>query len=77
MAQFLIFYVGVAANTMKLAFQKYDGENGAYYFSMQTFAEVFRAFFVSGEMSLLIKNSAIQFLCGLLIGMPLDRKSVV
>lgn len=27
-AQFLIFYVGVAANTMKLAFQKYDGENG-------------------------------------------------
>ena len=71
-AQFLIFYVGVAANTMKLAFQKYDGENGAYYFSMQTFAEVFRAFFVSGEMSLLIKNSAIQFLCGLLIGMPLQ-----
>lgn len=71
-AQFLIFYVGVAANTMKLAFQKYDGENGAYYFSMQTFAEVFRTFFVSGEMSLLIKNSAIQFLCGLLIGMPLQ-----
>ena len=44
----------------------------AYYFSMQTFADVFRAFFVSGEMSLLIKNSAIQFLCGLLIGMPLQ-----
>ena len=36
-AQFLIFYVGVAANTMKLAFQKYDGENGAYrLFAMET-----------------------------------------
>ena len=58
-AQFLIFYVGVAANTLKLAFQGYDADSGSYFFSLQTFADVLRAFFVSGEMSLLIKNSAI------------------
>ena len=69
-AQFLIFYVGVAANTLKLAFQKYD--NGTYYYTLQTFDDVFRAFFVTGEMSLLVKNSTIQFLCGLLISMPLQ-----
>ena len=71
-AQFLIFYVGVAANTLKLAFQGYDADSGSYFFSLQTFADVLRAFFVSGEMSLLIKNSAIQFACGLFIGMPLQ-----
>ena len=70
--QFLIFYVGIAANTLKLAFQGYDADSSKYFFSQQTFVDVLRAFFVSGEMSLLIKNSAIQFLCGLFIGMPLQ-----
>lgn len=64
--------MGVAANTLKLAFQGYDADSGSYFFSLQTFADVLRAFFVSGEMSLLIKNSAIQFACGLFIGMPLQ-----
>lgn len=71
MVQFLVFYVGVSANTLKLAFQAPD-EAGNYYFTFDTFKEVFRAFFVTNEMTLLVKNSAIQFLCGLLIGMPLQ-----
>lgn len=70
--QFLIFYVGVAANTLKLAFQVYLPEKQAYTFSFATFANVFKEFFVNGEMSLLIKNSATQFAVGLFIGMPLQ-----
>ena len=71
-AQFLIFYVGVAANTLKLAFQVWDPDNQTYFFSMQTFARAFNEFFVTGEMSVLIRNSAIQFATGLFIGMPLQ-----
>ena len=69
--QFLIFYVGVSANTLKLAFQAPD-KAGNYYFTFGTFKDVFRAFFVTKEMSLLVKNSAIQFLCGIVISMPLQ-----
>lgn len=68
--QFLIFYVGVASNTLKLAFQIFKPESQSYSFSLETFSNVFKDFFVNGEMSLLVKNSAIQFITGLLIGMP-------
>ncbi len=71
-AQFLIFYVGVAANTLKLAFQVWDADTQTYFFSFATFERAFNEFFVTGEMSLLIKNSAIQFATGLFIGMPLQ-----
>ena len=69
--QFLIFYVGVAANTLKLAFQAPD-KAGNYYFTLDTFKKVIQAFFVTGEMSVLIRNSAIQFALGLLVSMPLQ-----
>lgn len=75
-AQFLVFYVGVAANTIKLAFQAPEKVGnyltGNYYFTLETFANVFKAFFVTGEMASMIKNSAWQFLTGLLISMPLQ-----
>lgn len=70
--QFLIFYVGVAANTLKLAFQVWNPDTQTYSFSFETFARAFNEFFVTGEMSILIKNSAIQFAVGLFIGMPLQ-----
>lgn len=70
--QFLIFYVGVAANTLKLAFQVWNADTQTYSFSFETFARAFNEFFVTGEMSILIKNSAIQFAVGLFIGMPLQ-----
>ena len=71
-AQFLVFYVGVAANTLKLAFQVWDADTQTYFFSFSTFERAFNEFFVTGEMSLLIKNSAIQFAAGLFIGMPIQ-----
>ena len=71
-AQFLVFYVGVAANTLKLAFQVWDPVKETYAPSFLTFERAFNEFFVTGEMSLLIKNSAIQFATGLLIGMPIQ-----
>lgn len=71
-AQFLMFYVGVAANTLKLAFQVWDADTQTYFFSFATFERAFNEFFVTGEMSLLIKNSAIQFATGLFIGMPIQ-----
>jgi len=70
--QFLIFYAGVAANTLKLAFQVYDYEAQKYFYSLNTFAKVFEEFFVKGDMALLVKNSAIQFAVGLFISMPLQ-----
>ncbi len=71
-AQFLLFYVGVAANTLKLAFQVWDPDTQTYFFSFKTFERTFNEFFVTGEMSLLIKNSAIQFATSLFIGMPIQ-----
>lgn len=71
--QFLIFYVGVAGNTLKLAFQSYNVDTGKYYFAgFKTFGEVIKSIFVTGNLKLSIKNSAIQFLVGLVIGMPLQ-----
>ena len=70
--QFLIFYVGVAGSTLKLAFQVYNTETDTYSFSLETYKEVFADFFVIGKMSSLLKNSAIQFLVGFIIGMPLQ-----
>ena len=71
--QFLIFYVGVAGNTLKLAFEAFDIETREYYFAgFKTFGEVIKSIFVTGKLALSIKNSAIQFLAGLVIGMPLQ-----
>lgn len=71
--QFLIFYVGVAGNTLKLAFEAFDTQTREYYFAgFKTFGEVIKSIFVTGKLVVSIKNSAIQFLVGLLIGMPLQ-----
>ena len=71
-AQFLIFYVGVAGSTLKLAFQVYNVDTQTYSFSFDTFKNVFADFFINGNMATMIKNSAIQFLVGFVIGMPLQ-----
>ncbi len=70
--QFLIFYVGVNVNSLKLAFQKYDGTK--YVFAgVENFGAVLKAIFTEGgELVRPLKNSAIQFAVGLLIGMPLQ-----
>lgn len=71
--QFLIFYVGVAGNTLKLAFEAFNVETREYYFAgFKTFGEVIKSVFVTGKLVTSIKNSAVQFLVGLFIGMPLQ-----
>lgn len=69
--QFLIFYVGVNFNSLKLAFLSYNGEK--YTFAgFDNFSAILQDIFVTGGLSLPIKNSAIQFATGLIIGMPLQ-----
>lgn len=69
--QFLIFYVGVNINSIALAFTKYEGET-AKFALFENFDRVIQAIFVTGDLKLAVKNSTIQFLTGLLIGMPLQ-----
>ena len=69
--QFLIFYVGVNINSIALAFTKYEGET-AKFALFENFDRVIKAIFVTGDLKLAVKNSTIQFLTGLLIGMPLQ-----
>ncbi len=69
--QFLVFYVGVNVNSIKLAFVKYEG-NKASFAAFDNFDRVLKAIFVNGDLRLAVKNSTIQFLTGLLIGMPVQ-----
>lgn len=62
--QFLVFYVGVNFNSFVLAFQRYD--NGAYVFNgFNSFKDVLDDIFVTKDLMLAVKNSGIQFFCGL------------
>ncbi len=72
--QFCIFYIGVNFNSIMLAFKSYNYDSAKYYFDGFTqFERVFKAIFTqNGELTLAVKNSTIQFLAGLLIGMPLQ-----
>ncbi len=69
--QFAVFYFGVNFNSILLAFQKY--ENGSYIFAgFENFSKVFDNIFVNASLVTAIKNSTIQFLLGLIIGMPIQ-----
>lgn len=71
--QLCIFYVGINVNTVKLAFQKYDYSSGQYVFNA---FNNFRDFIESlSELTVLeyaVRNSAILYLVGLVIGLPLN-----
>lgn len=69
--QFLVFYVGVNINSVKLAFIKYEGGKPIFA-EFENFDRVLQAIFVNGDLKLAVKNSTIQFLTGLLIGMPIQ-----
>ena len=66
MLQFLVFYVGVNFNSFVLAFQRYDGTD--YVFNgFNSFGDVIKDIFVTGDLMIAVRNSAIQFLCALAI----------
>lgn len=68
--QFLIFYIGVNFNSFLLAFQKFE-DGGMVFAGFENFIEVLKDIFVTGELQLAVKNSAIQFVVATIIGMPL------
>ena len=72
--QFLIFYVGVNANSFLLAFQKYDRVKGGYNIvGFDNFVQVYKEF--SGAGSVLaqsLKNSFSVYLVATLIELPLS-----
>lgn len=72
--QFLVFYVGVNANSFLLAFQSYDRINGGYKIvGFDNFVQVYREF--SGTGSVLtqsLKNSFIIYFVATAIELPLS-----
>lgn len=71
--QFLIFYVGVNFNSLLLSIQEYQvvDNRGQYVITgFDNFVKVFENIFINGELLTAIKNSAIQFIVGLVLGIP-------
>lgn len=71
--QFLIFYVGVNFNSILLSIQEYQvvDNRGQYVITgFGNFVKVFEDIFINGELTTAIKNSAIQFIVGLVLGIP-------
>lgn len=78
--QFIVFYIGVNFRSILLAFQKYDVTQinnfwGGFVFDGEFTAikNVFNELFTGSEFVVTcLKNSGIQFLVGLFIGIPLN-----
>lgn len=74
--QFLVFYVGVNFNSILLSIQAWKLDDstgqGAYVITgLQNFGKVFEDIFNNGSLSTAIKNSTIQFLFTIVLGIPL------
>ena len=71
--QFLIFYVGVNFNSLLLSIQEYkivDGRGAFVITGFQNFEKVIQDLFVNGRLTVALKNSGIQFLFTLVLGIP-------
>lgn len=68
--QFLLFYVGVNVNSIKLAFQKFEGEQFVFA-GLDNFKEVWQDIFsADGDLIVAVKNSLIQFVFTSVLGIP-------
>ncbi len=73
MVQFLIFYVYVNFNSILLSFQKWDVDNAKFVFlGFDNFSNVINDLLHDPDMKLATVNSFKIYLCGLLIGLPLN-----
>lgn len=71
--QLCVFYVGINVNTIKLAFQRFDYANGEYAFNgLTNFREFINNLKNLTVLQYAVKNSAILYLVGLVIGLPLN-----
>ncbi len=69
---FLLFYVYVNARGFAMAFENMDA-NGKLYFTFKNFADVIRDFGVAGNrIGEAVKNTAIMFLSGKFIALPIS-----
>ena len=71
--QFLIFYVGVNFNSILMAFQEYkiiDGRGAFVLTGFSNFKDVVFDLFVNGRLATALKNSGIQFVFSLVLGIP-------
>ena len=71
MLQFVIFYVLVNFNSILLAFKEYDFYGNSTYVGFDNFANVFEKLFKMEAFKTIAKNSAIAYVCGLFVGLPL------
>lgn len=68
--QFLLFYVVVNADSLLLAFQKYDYDKGMYVFNgLQTFKEALTGFFGEAYLRKSVGNSLLLVLVSLVVGL--------
>lgn len=71
--QLCVFYVGINVNTIKLAFQRFDYANGEYVFNgLTNFREFINNLKNLTVLQYAVKNSAILYLVGLVVGLPLN-----
>ena len=72
MLQFCVMYIGVNANSILLAFKKYDVDFNVSFAGFSNFVYGFKMLF-SGELIFIAaKNSILIFLITLVIGLPLN-----
>lgn len=71
--QFIIFYIGVNANTFILAFQKYDRWTGTFSFvAFDNFKQIFKEMSgVNGIIGISLKNSLYVYLVSTFVELPL------
>ncbi len=73
MVQFLIFYVALNLNSILLAFKTYDKVSDTFSFALfANFADVIEDIFVTKELMVAVKNSAIQAGLSLFIMLPIN-----
>lgn len=69
---FLVWYVGVNANSISLAFREFDFDNNRYVFAgLKNFKNVITAFATQEDMITILKNSLIVYIIGLVFTLPL------
>ena len=72
MLQFAVMYIGVNANSILLAFKKYDVDFNAHFAGFDNFKYALKLL-SAGELILIsAKNSLVIFLMTLIIGFPLN-----
>lgn len=72
MIQFAIMYIGVNANSILLAFKKYDIDYNVSFAGLNNFIYAFKLMFKGEVILISAKNSVVIFVTTLIIGFPLN-----